>query len=293
MKIIAFGEVLWDIFSDSREIGGAPFNFSAHAVKQGAQVDIVTAVGRDPLGAETTAQIQKQRVGTAYVNASGFPTGVCRVTLSDTGVPSYDLVMPAAYDDITLTPLQLEEISLAGYDCLYFGTLALRQPTSHAALKTLLALGCFSEVLCDVNLRQNYYSTPVLRFAFENATIVKISREELPQVCECLGYAPGQRYEALCAAWFEDFARLRTVIITLDKDGALAAERGKAAVYSQPPVNQVVSTVGAGDSFIAAYLVSRYQNYSLSDSINRAVKVSDYVVTQVGAIPDYQLKRLL
>ena len=50
MQILSFGEILWDIFPDKKVIGGAPFNFSAHLAKLGAQVSFVTEVGDDELG---------------------------------------------------------------------------------------------------------------------------------------------------------------------------------------------------------------------------------------------------
>ena len=31
MRLLSFGEILWDIFPTRRLIGGAPFNFAAHA----------------------------------------------------------------------------------------------------------------------------------------------------------------------------------------------------------------------------------------------------------------------
>ena len=48
--VLSFGEVLWDLFPDSRVIGGAPFNFAAHRSKLGAEVSFVSAVGQDELG---------------------------------------------------------------------------------------------------------------------------------------------------------------------------------------------------------------------------------------------------
>ena len=33
MKILSFGEIIWDIYSDKKCIGGAPFNFAAHCAR--------------------------------------------------------------------------------------------------------------------------------------------------------------------------------------------------------------------------------------------------------------------
>lgn len=51
------------------------------------------------------------------------------------------------------------------------------------------------------------------------------------------------------------------------------------------PQVQVVDTVGAGDSFTAAFVVSLLQHKSLQEAHRIAVDVSGYVCTQAGATP--------
>ena len=56
-SVVSFGEVLWDLFPDSRVIGGAPFNFASHLSKLGAEVTFISAVGQDDLGEAAAEQI--------------------------------------------------------------------------------------------------------------------------------------------------------------------------------------------------------------------------------------------
>ena len=58
MKLISFGEVLWDIYPDGKCIGGAPFNFAAHAARLGEEAYLLSAVGKDALGEETLAAVR-------------------------------------------------------------------------------------------------------------------------------------------------------------------------------------------------------------------------------------------
>ena len=52
MKLkVSFGEVLWDKFGNTREIGGAPFNFCAHLAKLG-----INSYSSPPLGMTTWAR---------------------------------------------------------------------------------------------------------------------------------------------------------------------------------------------------------------------------------------------
>ena len=100
MKLLSFGEVLWDIYPDKKCLGGAPLNFAAHFVKAGGEADIITAVGNDSLGAKTLEGIRRLGVGTGYVAEVNAPTGRCLVTLDENSVPTYDLLSGVAYDMI-------------------------------------------------------------------------------------------------------------------------------------------------------------------------------------------------
>ena len=43
-KVIAFGEVLWDVYPDKATLGGAPLNLAAHAALQVCKVIMSSAV---------------------------------------------------------------------------------------------------------------------------------------------------------------------------------------------------------------------------------------------------------
>jgi sugar/nucleoside kinase (ribokinase family) len=46
MNVISIGEVLWDLFRDAEHLGGAAFNFSAHAKILGHSVSFISIVMR-------------------------------------------------------------------------------------------------------------------------------------------------------------------------------------------------------------------------------------------------------
>ena len=56
VDVLSFGEVLWDIIDGVPHIGGAPFNFAAHAVKCGCSAAL--AFYFDPLGRFPVAAIE-------------------------------------------------------------------------------------------------------------------------------------------------------------------------------------------------------------------------------------------
>ncbi|MBE7057868.1 MAG: carbohydrate kinase, partial [Ruminococcaceae bacterium] len=57
MIVLAFGEILWDLYPDNKFLGGASLNFGAHLAKHGEDVFLLSAVGQDDLGKEAIEQV--------------------------------------------------------------------------------------------------------------------------------------------------------------------------------------------------------------------------------------------
>ena len=285
MKALAFGEVLWDVYPESQHIGGAPLNFAAHFRKCGGESHIVTAVGCDDLGDETVKAIRKLGVGTKYLCRTDVETGKCLVSLNERGVPAYNLLDNVAYDYMEKLDLNDENFEL-----LYFGTLSLRHENNIAVLREIISSNSFREIILDVNIRAPYYSKDVINFAMENATIVKISEEELPTVMQLIGKIASSVEESaeIISANFE---RIKMIIITRGEKGSLVYDCVLQKLYecSAEKVN-VVSTVGAGDSFTAAFSAKYLKTGNVTKALKIATKISGYVVSCEEAIPDYRLE---
>lgn len=285
MKALAFGEVLWDTYPENRHIGGAPLNFSAHFKKCGGEADIITAVGYDELGNETVNEIHKLGVGTDYLYRVNEETGKCLVSLNEEGVPSYNLLDNVAYDCI-----QIPDLKDKNFELLYFGTLSLRHENNIFVLKTIITSNNFKEIILDVNIRAPYYSKEVIKFVLENATIVKISEEELPTVMQLIGKNTSSVKE--CAKIIgAGFRQIKMIIVTMGEKGSLAYECNSRKLYEcNAEKVKVVSTVGAGDSFTAAFAAHYLKTGNIEKSLGIAAKISGYVVSCKEAIPEYEMK---
>lgn len=295
MSIVVFGEILWDIWPHEKHIGGAPFNFAAHLRKLGAQPTFVSAVGRDALGTEALQQAAALGLDPSCIAKVSHPTGACHVTQDDEGRPSYRLLTDVAYDYVPLPDaLPASEDSL-----LYFGSLAQRSPVSWRTLSNLLSLR-FTHVFCDINLRPPFFSRDILLRSLTSCTILKVSREEY-EILSDLGLisvdSAADYSRAFCRAVAAEYPNIRTVIITLDKDGAMVYDTETDTFhFSRKPVSKLVSAVGAGDSFSACFCANLLKGRPLPECQDRGVLLSDYVVTQPGAVPDYPpelLKKLI
>lgn len=281
VRAMVFGEILWDIFGDEKTVGGAPFNFAAHLAALGGSVEFCSAVGKDALGEAALECIRRSGVSETHTARVAMPTGACHVTLDGNGTPTYDLLGNVAYDSIPLPEIT------GDYDLLYLGTLARRNAVSRNTARALLRSGYFREIFVDINVRKPDISREVLEESLRYATILKLSREEAGCLWE-FGLLPEQKDEtALAETLAKQYPNLRVVLLTLDREGALLYEtESDGLLHSVRPVNPLVSAVGAGDSFSACFAWNYLNGVSLAEALNRGVLLSDYVVTQLGAVPE-------
>lgn len=283
MKLLSFGEVLWDVYPDKKFIGGAPMNFAAHFAKQGGKTAMISALGKDTLGEAAVAQLEKWDIDTSFIT---YPeekeTGKCLVTLDEKQIPSYNLLSDVAYDFISCDGVK------GDFDAVYFGTLSLRSEYNKRALEGLLSREKFGEVFVDLNIRPPFYNRDSILFALENATILKISDEEMPTVLSEIGFDESDDYIAVSKALAERFKNLRVIIVTLGAKGAFAYNCADGACYSCDAVKvKTVSTVGAGDSFSASFLAKYLSGNSIDRCLAHASKVAAFVVSRFDAVPDY------
>ncbi len=284
MKLISVGEIIWDVYPDTRCIGGAPLNFAAHAAACGAEVQLLSAVGDDALGAEARACLARFGVDDSLVaTVSDAATGRCLVTLDEQGVPQYALAQDTAYDRLCCSAPTLTA------DVLAFGTLIQRSEHNRRVLDTLLAEHRFAQVFCDLNLRAPHYDADSVERCLRHATWCKISREELPEVLRLCG-APNADYRAAVRWLCERYPQLALVVVTLDADGAYVWDARTGEEYEAPaePV-EVVSTVGAGDSFGAAFAVTLFTTRSIPDALHAAIRRSAFVVSHKEAVPIFDI----
>lgn len=290
--ILTFGEIIWDIYEDEHFIGGAGLNFAAHCAKCGLNSFLFSSIGEDELGKQAVNIIDSLGINRKLVGFSDEKTGQCLVKLNSEGIPQYHILENTAFDNIILTDNDISFIKQAGFEALYFGTLIQRSAVSRGSLIKLCNECSFKEIICDVNLRENCYDDSSVKFCLENATILKISEEEEPLLRTFNLYVPKENsYKGIAEAICAEYSQIKYVILTLGEKGAFIYCKENETYFKQNGINvDVVSTVGGGDSFIAAWVTTYLNGADVEKATKLAIELSAFVVSQAEAIPDYVLE---
>lgn len=280
--VVGIGEVLWDILPDGKKIGGAPANFAYHVSQFGLQSLVVSAIGDDALGQEIIGTFRDKGLN-SLISTVPYPTGTVQVELDMAGIPQYIIKEGVAWDYIPFTP-ELE--ALARNTCaVCFGSLAQRSTVSRNTINRFIDTMPKDNgtlIVFDANLRQSFYSEDVLEQSMMRCNVLKINDEELPTVCRTSGITESDP-EKQCRALLNRY-NLKILILTCGVNGSYIFTPDAKSFLATPQV-KVADTVGAGDSFTAAFTASILSGLPVPVAHRKAVDVSAFVCTQNGAMP--------
>ncbi len=280
--VIGMGEALWDVLPDGKKIGGAPANFAYHVSQFGIPSLAISAIGDDALGKELLENFDAKDVK-YHIDTVPYPTGTVQVELDEAGVPQYEIKENVAWDNIPATE-ELKSIA-ADTKAFCFGSLAQRNIVSRTTINEFLqAIPKENDplIVFDVNLRQSFYTKEVLCNSMKACNILKINDEELVTVSRMFGY-PGIDLQDKCWILLGKY-NLKMLILTCGINGSYVFTPGEVSFLPTPMV-EVADTVGAGDSFTAAFIASILRGKSVPEAHHRAVTTSAFVCTQHGAMP--------
>ena len=83
-----------------KSLAGAPFNFTVHAVRCGAECGIISGIGKDELGQAVLEKTAEYNINNNFLQLKeSHPTGMTLITFTN-GEPQYDLKSNTAYDNI-------------------------------------------------------------------------------------------------------------------------------------------------------------------------------------------------
>jgi fructokinase len=292
--LVGLGEILWDLFPDGPRFGGAPANFACTAAELGARVatvEMVSAVGTDPLGDQALAALRQHGVQVGGVPQLDRPTGIVLVELDPRGQGTYTFASNTAWDNLAWSPSLAD---LAGRTSLVcFGTLGQRAAPSRETIRRFVqATPTTAWRLLDINLRPPHWCPAVVRESLPLANVVKLNDHEcaeLSAVLDLTGPEP-LRLEQLLRRY-----DLQLIALTRGERGSVLLSASGERTELPGERVPVADTVGAGDAFTAALALGLVLNQPLAEIHRRASQIAAYVCTQSGGTPglpeQFQLKR--
>jgi fructokinase len=248
-------------------------------------VSIVSAVGDDELGKKALKKAGSFGVDTGLVAVDAErPTGTVNVFLDKKGVPDFKISKNAAWDNIRPDKKAMSLLTGKKWDAVCYGTLAQRSSVNRKTLAEILGSAKAKIFFYDVNLRQNYFDVEWIEKSLDKSSVVKLNSDEAVFLSKMI-------FER--SLDHDDFARelasefdLDIVCVTLGAEGCVVFSEGK---HKEIPCKKVkvADTVGAGDSFSAAYLFALLNGKNPFAAAELAVAVGSYVASKPGAVPDY------
>lgn len=282
LTTVGLGELLWDVFPQGRQLGGAPANFAYMTGLLGDDGLVASRVGNDELGDGAKCRLEELGLETSHVQVDPSRcTGLAQVEVDTKGQPTFEIVEPAAWDFFEWSPDWQTLARKAGAVC--FGSLAQRAPQSRQTIHAFLrAIRPETARIFDVNLRQAFYSADVLADSAKLADIIKLNHDELPVVVRMLGATFHEEESA--AHWLLHTFHTKLVCVTRGAKGSFLLSEYAKHEHPGIPVS-VVDTVGSGDAFTAA-LVYHYQRRASLAAMNEAAnRMGSWVAGQIGATP--------
>lgn len=251
-EIYAFGETVYDIiFKDGQPVaakaGGAMLNSAVSLGRCGDPVALITEMGADRVGDIVRKFLADNGVETNYIKPyENARTPVSLAFLDSEGSASYTF-----YKEYPAIRLENELPVLQKKDVILFGSYySLQHAIRHKIrefIETGMKAGAF--IIYDPNIRKNHldeirHLTKEVEWNMAAATLIRGSREDFGNL---FGFTAPE----------EIFAKVREYgcryLIVTDAEGAYL--RSDRVSFFIPSLKvDVVSTIGAGDSFNAGVI---------------------------------------
>ncbi|WP_327045618.1 carbohydrate kinase [Microbispora sp. NBC_01189] len=267
--------------------GGSPLNVAVALAALGRPVRFAGETGDDFFGGLLRDHLIRHGIGIGDL-AHAASTGLAFARVGADGSASYDfrfewrLSAPVALDGVT---------------CLHTGSLATLVSPGGDHVRALMraAKAAGVTVSYDPNIRPSLAGDHAGAVALTEECVrlshlVKVSAEDLDWLY------PGEPGLDVARRWAGLGPEL--VVVTLGDDGAAAVLRagspGGEVITCPAPAVEVVDTVGAGDTFTAAYLDALHDDAlhdgaltpaRVAEALRRGCAAAAIVCTRAGAVP--------
>jgi fructokinase len=289
-RCLVVGEALVDIVvppnsEPTLAPGGSPLNVAVGLARLGVTTELVTEIGDDDLGGIVEVHLDSSHVWLAEDSVvEGRRTNTATARLDEYGAAAY------AFDlrwELGPRPLPSD------FDAVHVGSLGAALSPGRESVARIAHQAARAGLIVSIDPNVRPALTPDrdelwagLQQIFELAQLVRLSDEDLAFL------RPGEPVESVAGELLRGTTAV--VVVTAGGRGAVAfSDHGRAEQPS--PVVEVVDTVGAGDSFMAALIAIALEtglddldDRRLSGYLEAAHTAAAVTVSRRGADPPWR-----
>lgn len=280
-------------------LGGKGANQAAAAAMFGACVDLISALGSDSDSRFARNQLELIGVSNRFLMERPTPTGHAQITVDQNTGENIIVVVSGADNDVEIDTAYMDrylrDLASPAAGPVSTSIVALTQAEIPEA-----AITDFARVIHEHDLRLIINLAPfkpLPRHIIAMADPLILNKQEAMQL------AAWQRQNGMeleigslgrpdtaedTAVRFLESGLARSVIITLGRDGAAAADANGSWVQKALKVDAVVDTSGAGDASAGILAASLSSGVDLREALYHSTMSASEVVKKRGTITSYQ-----
>jgi ribokinase len=252
--------------------GGKGANQALACALAGAPTCLVGAVGRDVFAVPALSLLGKAGVDLASVARVDRATGCATILVAGSGE---NLIVSVPGANAAADPYSIPDALLSASS-----TVSLQHELPAAANQALIERARRNGSRVVLN------ASPWRSLSLETLCTVDylvVNEREAAALAAAFDWPRPARDLALAAAaTVHDL----TIVVTLGKQGALAA-RGSELLRVQAPDVNVIDTTGAGDAFAGTLIAALETHAGLDEALRRAVAAGSLACTAAGAQPSF------
>lgn len=257
--IATVGDNCMDVYSklDQSYPGGNAVNVAVYLRRSGLDVSYIGHVGTDRFGKQMKSALAAKGIDISHIHTVVGKTAVTMVELIDGDRVFGD------YNEGVMADFKLSESDIHYLD---------RTPIIHTAIWGNI----------EDQLPQLKQLGKVISFDFSDQLDHEIVEKALPFVDYAFfSYDKDDDYihDYILNAWRPS---LKNIVVTLGEHGSIAYDGESFYKQGIIPVN-VVDTMGAGDSFIAGFIVGIMNEQALEECLKRGAESSAITIQYMGA----------
>lgn len=285
----SFGQETQPKIDASIGYGGDTINFCIYMSRLGADVDYVTALGDDPASDWLVQQWRNEGVGCQFVKrVEKSVPGLYLIETDETGERSFyywrDMSpVRRLFDNRDNAKALFDE--LRQYEYIYFSGITLALFSKEVRERLFTFFGEYrkggGKILFDNNYRPRQWNDlDEARQAFEQA--YRHTDIALPSLDDELLLFQTESEEQVIErlqSW-----GIRNIILKKGEDGCVLAIDSSITQVAVAPVENVVDTTAAGDSFNAGFVSTWLRGRDFGSAVEQGSKLAALVVQHPGAV---------